>query len=99
MPVELKRVGVVSVAKIYGIIMAIIGLFVGILIALFGTGAAAIAGMPGVVAISAGILSIILFPILYGIIGFLMGAIGAILYNFVADKVGGVELTFKEKRK
>jgi hypothetical protein len=34
----------------------------------------------------------ILFPILYGLMGFAAGAIGALLYNLFAKWLGGIEL-------
>jgi hypothetical protein len=34
----------------------------------------------------------IAIPIIYGIIGFIGGAIGALLYNLFAGMVGGVEI-------
>jgi hypothetical protein len=33
--------------------------------------------------------------IIYGIVGFVMGAVCAVIYNIVASKIGGVELTLK----
>jgi hypothetical protein len=34
----------------------------------------------------------IFMPIFYGIMGFVVGAIGALLYNLVANWVGGIEM-------
>ena len=35
-------------------------------------------------------------PFLYGIIGFITTFIGAVLYNFIASKIGGIEFTTVE---
>jgi hypothetical protein len=39
-----------------------------------------------------GIVLAVLMPLLYGVMGFIMGAIGALLYNLFAGLVGGFEL-------
>ena len=39
-----------------------------------------------------GVGSIILFPIAYGIMGFIGGLITAVLYNILAGFVGGIEM-------
>jgi hypothetical protein len=44
-----------------------------------------------------GVGAIILFPIFYGVMGFLVGALGAFIYNLVSGFVGGLELTMAEK--
>ena len=31
-------------------------------------------------------------PIMYGLMGFVMGAIGALIYNLIAGWVGGIEM-------
>ena len=39
-----------------------------------------------------GIIFAILFPILYGIFGFVIGTISALLYSWAANRVGGLEI-------
>jgi len=96
----LKKVGVLSAAKVYGLIGAIIGLFVGIIFAIMAAIFGAVAGavIPGAGGTFAGfgLLSIIIMPIILGAIMFIMGAVGAIIYNLVAGWVGGVELELDE---
>ena len=97
---ELKKLGVISVAKIYSIIMAIIGFVIGLFITIFTViFGAAMTSFPGAtypsmafIPIAIGLLSIIITPIMMGIAGFIIGAIFAILYNWVASWAGGVEL-------
>jgi len=43
---------------------------------------------------SFGFAALIMFPLMYGAIGFIGGLIWAALYNVVAGWIGGVELTF-----
>lgn len=92
--IVIKKFDIMSVAKVYGLIGVIIGFIIGLFIALFagiagafaalgaGAGAFGIAGL--------GVLAIIIAPIVYGIMLFIMGAIGAFIYNIVADKIGGI---------
>jgi len=47
------------------------------------------------VAMMFGALSIIIMQILYGIGGFVVGAICAFLYNIIASKVGGIVIELK----
>jgi hypothetical protein len=89
-----KRVSPLSCAKIAGVLYAIMGLFFGGLFSLFATvGAFAApdtgAGMLGVVF---GIGAVVLMPILYGCMGFVMTLIMAALYNAVAGMIGGIEI-------
>jgi hypothetical protein len=39
-----------------------------------------------------GVLALVLFPILYAIVGFIAGAFTAAVYNLVAKWTGGVEI-------
>jgi hypothetical protein len=94
--VRVKKIGVLSAAKILGILGAGIGLVLGLL-------AAAAASLMAIWApalqlpqmfplMSAGWAGLILFPIFYGICGFIGGLIGAAVYNIVAGVVGGLEI-------
>ncbi len=92
----INRVGPVSVAKISGTLYAIVGLFIGgvfSLIALAGSATHAFEA-PGFGALM-GIAAIVVFPILYGALGFIGALIMAGLYNFLAGIVGGVELDIR----
>lgn len=88
----LKKIDPMSYAKISGVMGAVIGLIMGLtfsslsgFLSIFGAEAA---GMMG----GLGLLSIMVFPILYAIMGFISGLIGAFIYNIVAGYVGGVKV-------
>jgi hypothetical protein len=94
-----KRIGPMSLAKIclalYGIIGLIVGAFVA-LIALVGAGLGSSLGDAGsagpFMGMAMGVGAIIVLPIFYGVLGFLVGLISAAVYNVAAGIVGGVEL-------
>lgn len=91
---ELKRVGVLSVGKVFAAICAIIGLFFGLMYGIvFGfTVGIASSAILGVVT---GLFMMILTPIGFGVMGFIEGVIIAAIYNLIAGKIGGIELEFK----
>lgn len=96
----IKRLGVFSVAKIYSVVMAGVGLVVGIplglLMIIFGAAMMSSSGRDaatgGGVGIGIGIFYMIGLPIIYGVIGFIFGAIGALIYNVASGVIGGVEM-------
>jgi hypothetical protein len=96
----ITRVGPLSCAKIAGLLYVILGLVFGAIISLFsmmaGGMAAAAGGDDGGFAALGGALfgvgAIILLPIFYGCMGFVMTLIMAALFNLVAGIVGGVEI-------
>ncbi len=93
--VVLRRIGVVSLAKVYAVIMAIIGLVYGIFFAVLATVLGSAIGFAGIGA-GIGVLAIVAFPIMFAILGFIFGAISAFLYNVIAGRVGGVMLEFEQ---
>ena len=94
----ISRVGPLSCAKIFGILQALVGLIMGgifFLISLIGTFAAADAPF-GPLRAFFGVAAIVFFPVLYGCMGFLVGLIGAALYNLLADSIGGIQVDLSE---
>lgn len=90
----IKRVGPLSFAKLSGLLYAILGLVFGgvfSLIALAGGFVPNTEGSGGFGAI-VGVGAVVIFPILYGVMGFVMTLVGAWLYNIAAGVVGGVEV-------
>lgn len=92
---KLKRLEVLSVAKLQAVLMAVIGLITGIFYALLGAAFSVLAGPAGLGG-GLGFFAIIVLPIIYAVIGFILGAISAFLYNLIAGWVGGIEIEFEE---
>lgn len=97
-----KSMGVFSLARIMGIIYAFFGFIVGLFFSFF-TLLGAFLGTTledfpeSLVGVIFGIGSVIFFPVLYGILGFIGGIITAGIYNLVAKWVGGLEIELEEK--
>lgn len=92
---KLNRLGVFSVAKFQGIMMALMGLLFGLMaggMSSFLGGLAQQSGQDLGFLSSGGWILVLILPIAYGIMGFVMGAIGAFIYNLVAKMVGGIEV-------
>lgn len=97
---RIRKMGILSVAKMYAAIMLVISLLIsipyGLFIMIFGVammGSGERAGLAaGGGSIVIGLLVMIGLPIFYGAIGFVAGAIGALLYNLFAGMVGGIEI-------
>ncbi|MFH1071806.1 MAG: hypothetical protein V1743_00055 [Nanoarchaeota archaeon] len=98
----LNKVGIKSYAKIAALIMAIVGfiegLFYLVIVSIIGyipeSATGDIAGNIEVIK-NMGFAIVIILPIVYAVIGFLLGACAAWVYNLLARWVGGVELEFK----
>ena len=94
---RIKRVGPLSCAKIAGVIYAAMGCLIGICFTAFALLAAAFhptsINWPGSLASPVEAVVTGLFAaVAYGALGFFSGLIGAWVYNFVASRVGGVEI-------
>ena len=95
----LKRVGPGSAFKIGLVTYAILGLAIGIFMAVFSMavgnlGSLGPSATPGarLFGFGMGLGAIIISPICYGLVGGIFGAIGAVIYNLVAGWVGGLEV-------
>jgi hypothetical protein len=97
----IKRFSVLSVAKMQSLLMGVIGLFIGVIYGLIfifvGAAFTAIGSrsdapnLGGVPSIVIGILFMIMLPIVYAILGFVVGCIWALVYNAAAGMVGGIK--------
>lgn len=95
-----KRVAPLPAAKVLGVLYALGGLLVGGLVSVISIVGGAIGagddGSPfGGLLFGAG--AIIVLPIFYGVLGFIMTLIGAALYNVVASFVGGIEIEVEQR--
>jgi hypothetical protein len=92
----LKSVGVLSAAKIVGLMYAILGLIMGLIFAavfaMIPMHDAANPDLPSWLAPMFGTGAIVMMPIFYGCMGFVGGAIAAVIYNALAGMMGGLEL-------
>jgi len=98
-PVKLKRIGVLSLAKFYAIMMGIMGLIIGIFIAFIAiissiSGSIATSTASGQLGLFAGLgfLGIVIIPLFYATLGFIIGVVSAFLYNLIAGWIGGIEV-------
>ncbi len=89
-----RRVGPLSVAKVAGVLYGLMGLIFGAIISAISLvgGALAPKGDGGMIGMLFGAAAIVVLPIFYGLLGFVMSLVSAALYNLVASWVGGVEL-------
>lgn len=98
---RLKRIEPLSLAKIQGTVLAVMGLIPAVMFALIASVGAGGGGMQGpgnqmAAGLVGGLIMAIFVPIVYGVIGFIGGLIMALIYNFCASVMGGIEFEFDE---
>lgn len=89
---KLKRIGVLSSAKIQGIMTFFTGIIFGTIFAIVK----ALTSSTRLEAVITFTVMIVIFPIIYSIFGFVLGAICAFFYNAVAKRTGGMEMEFEK---
>jgi hypothetical protein len=98
---RVKRIGIGSAAKLSGAMYGAAGLIFGVIFgvaALIGAGFASqfaadsADAPPAFFGALFGVGAIFLFPLLYGLLGLVIGTITAALYNLFARLVGGLEV-------
>lgn len=101
---EIKKIGAMSLAKILAMIGIIWGFVLGVIVSILyyrlaatGNAEQLVALMPQAPAM-AGLFKFgfIVFPIYYGVIAFVSGLIVALLYNWIAKWLGGINLEIKK---
>jgi len=89
----LRKIGVFSLGKIYGVISAVMGLIFGAIITIMSLALGSVMGNNGGAGgFIFGVGSIIILPIFYGICGFIAGLIVASVFNVVSGVIGGLEV-------
>lgn len=90
----ISRIGVLSLAKMLGVMYALLGIALGGILTLFSLMGAALGGRDsgGAAAMMFGVGAVVIFPVLYGCIGFVVGLIMAPVYNLVVRIMGGLEI-------
>ena len=97
---RIRKLGVLSVAKLYALMALILSLIIsipyGLLFMIFGATMLGSGEKVGLAAggstILIGLVIMIGLPIFYSVCAFIGGAIGALVYNILAGIVGGVEI-------
>jgi hypothetical protein len=96
--VQIKHIAPLSVAKVFGLVYAFLGLIIGAIfscISVIGSAAAAELAGDALFGLLFGIGAIIAMPIFYGILGFIAGLVVSAIYNVVAGRIGGIELVLE----
>jgi cytochrome c oxidase subunit IV len=88
MKYEMRKFGVFPTARILAILYAMLGLLLSPFLIL--------ASFLGPEEDRFSLVFALLLPALYGVLGFVMTAVGAVVYNFIAGLVGGIEVELNE---
>ena len=89
--VRIRRFGVVQtanvVAALYAVIIVIVTIPIAVFVAVAGRGSGF--GDAGAVVVLVGGLA---FAVFYAIVGWIIAALAAVLYNWVAGRLGGIQI-------
>lgn len=95
----IRKVDVISVALVYAGILAALGLFIALIVVVFGSAFNALipnSSAGGMGMMSMGIVGVIVFPLLYAFLGFIFGLIFGAVFNLIAPMVGGLKVFVDE---
>jgi hypothetical protein len=90
--IEVKRIKILSAAKMFAILMLIMGVL-NSLMSVFS----ALVTKQNVLNGPAPIVFFIAFPLIYGVIGFFVGALLSAIYNVAAKILGGIVVETQAK--
>ena len=88
---KLTKIGVLSLAKIYAVMFGLAGLVLGVFSAVASLLLGAAAQSLGAGA-NLGLIAVIVMPLIYALIGLILGALTALLFNVAAKRMGGLEV-------
>ncbi|WP_373511966.1 hypothetical protein [Persicitalea sp.] len=96
---EITRIDVGSAALMSGAVMALLSLvFIFFFFLIFSLPFAntSLGGYERGLIFGGGAIMLIFVPIIYGVIGIASGALSAVIYNFIAGRIGGVKVYVKD---
>ncbi len=95
----IRRFGPLSCARIAGVLYALLGVVIGAIFSLASVvgGLASSSSEDASLRAAMGIAAILVFPVLYGGLGFVGTLIAAWLYNALVEVVGGIEVELQER--
>lgn len=100
MRTRLVHIDVKSAATLCAALQAVVGFLAGIIVAMvlvFNASLLASEGdVQGMVVLGLAVAAVVGLPLLYGLLGFLIGALFTGVFNVVARRIGGVGLGFVE---
>ena len=95
--IKIKKVRVLSLAKLFGFLLLCFGFIVGFIVTIaylfFGKNLTQVEGSPESPWVAS--IAVIVFPLFYGIMGFVLGSILGFSYNFASSLIGGLEIEMK----
>ncbi|GAC1359361.1 MAG: hypothetical protein NVSMB31_19720 [Vulcanimicrobiaceae bacterium] len=97
MPTRLKNINPIQCGIVLAVMYAFLGIVFVVLMAPFMALMATMhLGGQGNPASSLGFAGLLIFPIIYGVLGFISGILSAFIYKLVAGWTGGVEITLSQ---
>ena len=92
-----KRIGPMSLARISGILYALVGFMIGCVFSIVSvTGGLRQQAEDPTGAAIFGAAAVFVLPIVYGFLGFISSLLGAAIYNALAGFIGGIEIEIGE---
>lgn len=95
---RVKSIGILSLAKVLGVMYAVMGLVFGIMFAVASSFLSAVA--PDSAGPQLGFMfgtgAVVFLPVIYGVMGFVFGALAGWIYNITAGLIGGLEIELEE---
>ncbi len=98
----IKSISPLPLGLIMGAISGILGLIATIIFAIFyfplmssfysQVETISLSAIPSVV----GIITLVTIPVIAFVVGFIQGLLTAVIYNFIAPRIGGIKIKFKE---
>ncbi len=84
---SVKKIEMLSLAKTLGVLHAVVGFIIGLLMSL-----ASLTGLADPDRLLFGSASVVVLPIVNFILGFVGGVLIALIYNFIGPMLGGIKI-------